>query len=475
MFARISTFFRLSRRELTALLVVFALTLPAVTPRLYSSDEIQYFSYLRSLWFDRDVSFENEYRYFYDRGVARTDGFYLTFLGERWTEAGRRINFGTLGSAILWSPFYAVADITTRLMRAAGSGVPVDGFSRPYVTAVALGSAIYGFLAVLLAIRAARLLTGAGILAGVLVWAGTPLIFYMYAAPPFSHACSAFAVALFATVWLHVRRDWSARGMAALGASAALMAMVREQDVFFALGPAIDWAVAHKQSETPRALSHAIRAPLAGIAVFALTYLPQLIAYRALNGHFGPSRIVMRKMTWTAPHALGVVASPEHGFFIWTPLAVLAISGLVLMITAARRVNVGVASADVRRIGACMLLMVALQVYIGGSVESWTVAGAFGQRRFVALTLLLVVGLAALWQALPAGAPHAAAGVVAALAVWWNLALIAEFATGLMDRQRLEPKRNAYHAFVTLPRMAPQLAWRYLVQRDSFYRAPETR
>ena len=476
MFSRISTFFRLSRRELTALLAVFALSLPAVTPRLYSSDEIQYFSYLRSLWFDRDVSFENEYRYFYDRGVARTDGFYLTFLDERRTEAGRRINFGTLGSAILWSPFYALADVTTRVMRAAGSGVPADGFSRPYITAVAVGSAIYGFLAVLLAVRAARLLTGAGILAGVLVWLGTPLIFYMYAAPPFSHACSAFAVALFVTVWLRVRRDWSPRGMAALGASAALMAMVREQDVFFALGPAIDWALAHKKTAERRQKTESVWgwfvAPGAGIVAFALTYVPQLLAYRALNGHFGPSRIVMRKMTWTAPHALGVVASPEHGFFIWTPLAVLAISGLVLMITSARRVNAGIASADVRRIGACMLLMVALQVYIGGSVESWTVAGAFGQRRFVALTVLLVVGLAAFWRALPAGAPHVAAGVVAALAVWWNLALIAEFATGLMDRQRLEPRRNAYHAFVTLPRMAPQLAWRYFVQRESFYRAP---
>ena len=41
--------------------------------------------------------------------------------------------------------------------------------------------------------------------------------------------------------------------------------------------------------------------------------------------------------------------------------------------------------------------MVALQVYIGGSVESWTVAGAFGQRRFVALTPLLVIGLAVLF------------------------------------------------------------------------------
>ena len=29
----------------------------------------------------------------------------------------------------------------------------------------------------------------------------------------------------------------------------------------------------------------------------------------------------MRKMNWPAPHALQVLASPEHGFFLWTPLA----------------------------------------------------------------------------------------------------------------------------------------------------------
>lgn len=463
------------------MLAGFALTLPAVTPRLYSSDEVQYYSYLRSLWFDADVSFENEYRYFYDRGVARTEGFHQTFLGERRTEAGRRINFATIGAAILWSPFYAVADAVTRLMRGTGSAVQADGFSPPYIFAVAVGSSTYGFLALLLGIRAARLLTGTGVLAGLLVWLGTPLLFYMYAAPPFSHAPSAFAVALFVTIWLHVRGTWTPRGMAALGASAALMAMVREQDALFAVGPMIDWALARKTTEDRRQKREAVwgwfAAPVAGVVAFLLAYLPQLLAYRALNGHMGPSGLVTRKMTWTAPHALGVVASPEHGFFVWTPLAVLGIAGLVVMVVAARRLNASLAGPDVRRIGACMLLMVALQVYISGSVESWTVAGAFGQRRFVALTVLLVVGLAALRQALPSGAPRAALGAATALAVWWNVALIAEFATGLMDRQRLEPRRNAYHAFVTLPRIAPQLAWRYFVQRESFYRprAQETR
>ena len=131
----------LSRRELTVLVLIFVASLPFVTARLYSSDEVQYFSYLRSLWFDHDVSFENEYRYFADRHIAQLAGFHETFL-ERQTAAGRRINYGTMGCAVLWAPFYAVGDVTARVMRAAGRDVAVDGFSKPYVAAVVYGSAV---------------------------------------------------------------------------------------------------------------------------------------------------------------------------------------------------------------------------------------------------------------------------------------------------------------------------------------------
>jgi hypothetical protein len=280
----------------------------------------------------------------------------------------------------------------------------------------------------------------------------------MYVAPPFSHACSAFAVALFVTVWLHVRQTWSPGGAAALGFSGALMAMVREQDVFFVAGPALDFLW------TPAPASR-VRAALAGCAAFAIGLVPQLLAYRALNGHFGPSQLVIRKMTWYAPHALQVLASPSHGFFFWTPLAVLAVAGLIVL---ARRGQ----GIDARRIGACALVMVALQVYVAGSVESWTVAGAFGQRRFVALTVLLVIGLAALRAAL-SGAARAVVVVVSGLSIWWNIALMAQFGSGMMDRQRLELGRNAYNAFVTLPVTAPELAWRYVTRRDSFYQRRE--
>ena len=271
--------FALTRREFAALVAIFALSLPAVTARIYSSDEVEYFSYLRSLWFDRDLSFENEYQYFFDRDVARAEGFHETFL-ENQTEAGRRPNFGTIGCALLWSPFYAVGDLTARTLRNAGYDVTVDGYSRPYLAAVAYGSAVYGFLAVLLSIGAARRVLlnvpvaasfnaatdhavvegderrgpGASLKSALLIWVGTPLLFYMYVAPPMSHACSAFAVAVFVTVWLHVRRTWTTGQVILLGLSGALMAMVREQDVFFLLGPALDFAISQVPRERWRAI-----------------------------------------------------------------------------------------------------------------------------------------------------------------------------------------------------------------------------
>jgi len=482
--------FLLTRRELTVLGLLFALLLPAVTARLYSSDEVQYFSYLRSLCFDRDVSFENEYRYFYDRNIAQSPGFHETFL-ERATATGRRVNYGTMGAALLWLPFYAAADIWTRTTGVADA----NGFTQPYVNAVAYGSAFYGFFAILLSIRAARLLVrGKGAFsAGLAIWFGTPLLFYMYVAPPFSHACSAFAVALLVTVWLRVRDTWSPLGVVALGLSAALVAMVREQDAFVVVGPVIDfvWRFASaflRARGTPppvafarRRVSAALHSvaslrplALAGLGVIstAVGFTPQLLAYNALNGYAGPAEHVSRKMYWYAPHGLQVLASPHHGFFFWTPLAVLAIAGLCLL--------------KDRLIAACLLMMAASQVYVAGSVESWTVAGAFGQRRFVCLTALLVIGLAALWGRVADRANVASVqirspfwksnrpvyAVLIALCVWWNIALMAQFATRLMDRQRLEPARNAYHAFVTLPLEAHSLAWRYLTQRASFYESP---
>jgi hypothetical protein len=481
------------RRCVYVLTAIFLLSLPAVTTRIYATDEIQYFSYLRSLWFDHDVSFENEYRHFVEAGPGTAPGFVETQL-DLQTETGLRINFGTIGSAILWAPFYALADLYVIAARATGSPVARDGYSSPYVTAVAYGSAFYGFaalgLSLVIAVNVTQARPERALAAAIAVWLGTPLLFYTHLAPVFAHATSAFSVALFVFTWLRVRDQWSPRGLLALGAVGALMVMVREQDASYLVGPAIDFVWRELRATRPAIVRVAVAGALA-IAAFGLVFVPQALAYKSLNGYMRPSRLVIRKMYWYSPHALQILFSPEHGLAFWTPLALVAFIGLWIVSARLwpRENDRGVAIA--------IAVMVIAQIYLLGALDSWTSAGGFGQRRFVGMTVFLVLGMTVLFDrsmstsqpflnARGAPPPRALArrlrtslgpqalalAVVVIFTIYWNLALMALFGTELMSRQRLELRRNAYDAFVTLPRMAPSLTYRYLFDRQSFYRQP---
>jgi hypothetical protein len=359
-----------------------------------------------------------------------------------------------------------------KVAQAAGARVEADGYSRPYLAAIAYGSATYGFLAVLLSAFIATRLVGSGEGAALIVWAGTPLPFYMYLAPGMAHACSAFAVTLFVAVWLLVRRRWSTRGLVALGALAALMTMVREQDAFFVSGVALDYLWTHARrwrTTSAHELRQQATALAVGISAAVITFLPQAWAYMVLNGRLGPAQVVSAKMRWDAPHTGQVLFSPEHGLFVWTPLALVCIAGVATSIITHRRREVP--DADVRQILVCLLLMFAAQVYISGSVDTWTVAGSFGQRRFLGASVVLVVGMAALLHR-AAGWRRVALGAIAIASVWWNIGLMVQFGAGMMDRQRLEPARNAYNTFVRLPAEMPGIVYRYLFDRASFYQPP---
>ncbi len=157
-----------------------------------------------------------------------------------------------------------------------------------------------------------------------------------------AHATAAFAVALFVLVWLHVRERWTLPGGLALGAAGALMVMVREQDVTFFAAPAVDSGACDVLKNPQQCgCGRALRATAAAALACGVSFLPQAVAYLALNGRVGPSRLVSRKMNWLTPHAWSILASPEHGFFLWTPLALVALAGLAVMASGSGARNPG--------------------------------------------------------------------------------------------------------------------------------------
>jgi hypothetical protein len=443
----------------SALAGAFLLTLPLVSPRLRGADEIEHFVYLRSLLFDGDLDFGNEYAHFVAADPVGLAGFAATFLERREPATGRFLNFAPVGAALLWSPFYLLAHAGVLAARALGAGVAADGYSAPYQAAVAYASALYGWLGLLLVhhllARRADVGEPAAGLAVAALWLATPVLYYTTVAPGFAHACSLLSVGALLALWFRARERDSALDWALAGAAGGLAGLVREQDLFFLVVPAAD--LAWRLLGRGGARAALTRGGLLAAAAL-LAFLPQLLAYRALNGRFGPTTLVARKMTWSSPHLLEVLFDPGHGLYLWAPLLLLATLGLAP------------AAARARRATLLLALGLAVQAWINGSVESWHLAGAFGARRFVSATPVFAWGLAALLAAaLPRLGLRATALALACFA-WWNVSLMVQFGLRLMDRQRLAWPQVALNQVREVPRVLGRTAWLYLTDRERLVR-----
>ena len=452
---------RISGRAVVVL--AWLLTLPLVTPKIRGADEIEYFSYLRSMAFDRDLEFGNEYRHFYQRDPEGLAGFSATFLDRLEPQTGRHINFAPLGSALLWSPFYLLAHLGVLAARGAGSAVAADGFSAPYVAAACYASWLYGGLGLLVIHDALRRFgrvadADAGWATAALLWA-SPLLYYMTIAPGFSHATSVFAVAALVWTTLSAREASGQARWMAVGAWGGIAALVREQDALFLAVPlGLVVADAARAGKWRAAAWRAAVTVATAVAVF----VPQLFVYRALNGAFGPSRLVTRKMTYSSPHFVEVLLDPGHGLFVWAPVLLVAAVALAAVTVRRRDAVAGV-----------LLLALLLQAWINGSVESWTQAGAFGSRRFVGATVVFAWGLAAVVALLRARVGPVACAAALVLCAWWNVSLMIQFGLRLMDRQGLEWPRVAVNQVTEVPPRAARAAWLFVTDRERLVR--ETR
>jgi hypothetical protein len=449
------------------LLAAFLLTLPLVTPRLRGADEIEYFAYLRSAVFDRDLDFENEYRHFHARDPEGLAGFRATFLDRREEATGRPINFAPLGSALLWSPFYLLAHAGVRVAGALGATIPADGFSTPYVAAVCFASALYGFLGLLLShamlLRFGAVSDAAATLAVLALWLGSPVLYYVTLAPGFAHAASLFATALLIWLFLRARARPPREGVRLLdwvlvGAAGGLAALVREQDGLLLVVPGA-WLL----WEARRRLRASLLRGAVMVATAVLVFAPQLLAYRAINGRFGPSRLVGRKMSYTSPHLLEVLFDPAHGLFFWSPLLLLAVAGLLVALARPR-------DAEERRLTALLGLGLLAQAWINGCIESWSQAGAFGSRRFVGVTVVFAWGLGLLLHRLQPRLGRVPVAAAMALFMWWNVSLMIQFGLRLMDRQRLSWPRVAVNQFTEVPPRLARVAVLFLTDRERLVR-----
>ena len=362
-----------------SLLLALALGLPALlvqlslpVPRL-TADAVEYYSHLRSLYFDRDLDFANEFEHF---GIlTRGDKVVKTVTGHRRT-------IFSVGPALLWMPFYAAGDVVARTQ-----GDIEDGYSPWHIRAVCLGSLAYIVTGLLLLRRVLGdvVAPAAADVTILVLFYATFLCWYAVGEPVMSHAGSFFLAASILALWWPARREMSLLRAVALGALIGLAATVRWQNAVLLLLPALSLLPGLR-----RALARTLGAGSLMLLAFGLGALPQLLAWKVIFGQYlladpPHGRDFLRL---DHPYLLQTLFSSRHGLLYWTPLLWGALLGYALFL---RR--------DART-GLTLLAPVLVMGYVNICSGDWWAGGSFSNRRFDSLLPILALGLA-----------HAAAGI----------------------------------------------------------------
>jgi hypothetical protein len=444
------------------ILAVCLALLPISLPRVALTDEVQYFAYVRSVYFDGDLDFRNEYTYFSDQRLAIGDLAVRNALLREdalnpHPETGLLRNVAPVGSAILWAPGFILADGYVLIANVFGANIPRDGFAQPYILGVCLMTLLYLFLGLQLTYRLARRYADdfAATLATLTVFLATPLLFYSYIAMAWSHANGFFLFALFLTVWMRHWRRPAERGLGIwllLGLIGGLMVITREQLGLLLIIPALEALGQYGSLLRERAWPTAARMfgrHSAFLAMLALTLTPQLLAYQVLNGRPLPSSTVGSKLIWTSPNFFNTLFDPGRGAFLWAPVLALGLLGLIWL------------GRKDAWLAALLFTGFLAQTYINGAFgTTWHLRSAFGFRRLIECTPIFVLGLAALigWLRPRVGPWPLLA--VAGLLVYWNFGLIAQWTIlRTAIRQDLIWGDMLYWQFVEVPRRVVALAW----------------
>lgn len=379
--------------------------------RIAPPDLAFYYSFARSLAYDLDFSFANEYARF-------PFAFHELYL----TSQGFPANDWPMGTGVVWMPFLWLSRLAATVFPFLVPDQTPDGHTWFDQWVVTLGSTLlFGggtlWLSALYA-RRAGLSRRAVLWATGLMAAGSSFSYHLFVNSADSHPPSAFFIVLFLLLWQTIRLNPSPRLLFLAGCAIGLAGLVRPHNFLFLLTPVVDRWIFRKATENatiPRGPSPSGYFILAAGA--CLAFFPQLLVWKTLYGSW---LAIPRSedVFWTHPELYNMLFSDFHGMISWSPLFGIGLLGLGLS-----------------RRWLPILVPVLLQIYIYSCNLAWWSGGSFGNRRMVGCTPLFILGLAALFERIPKTWLKA----VASLAAGWTLALWLAEVGGTIQLDHYQP------------------------------------
>lgn len=319
--------------------------------------------YARSLAYDHDLDFTNDYALCGDP------------MAIGWTTPVHRpANIFYLGPAVFWTPAIWLLRHVVH-----GSANVAGGCVGPIPAIVLMMSSFAGALVAFACSALARRVVSAKLaaFAAVLATLGGHVIYFTGINPSYSHSYDAMCVALYLYVLLRIREGDERRRMVAYAGGLLGLAILQRSlnVVFFAV------AVGALCKTISRAELRRLGPALASIGALALAtgLVPILLANKAIFGRYTPFTHGPHFLHLAHAHPWLLIFDLRGGVFAWAPLLWLAVPGLVLLVR--------------RRELWWLLVPFALcgvfELYISSAALDWQ-----GARRLLNLTPLGALGMA---------------------------------------------------------------------------------
>jgi hypothetical protein len=373
-------------------------------PLVWGSDSHHYYAWARALWIDGTVDHSDDFRFQgegYRRAGVPWRYWIRNKLGNerRWTGTGLPHNKYGLGTALLAGPAMLSARAAVRGYEQ-WTGRPVSRFAAIYQIAWLFSLITAGFLGLWFSFLVLADLFDDAIAfrAVALGFVGTSLLFYIWFDSVMAHGPGFGVCALFVLLcqrW-HRRLIAAAEGGAglgrligpavAMGAALSLATMVRYTNALFVLLPITMAVVEVARGRVGWGKQARLVWPSGLIAVVAgaIAFIPQLLAWNAMFDVWILDTYSRERHFWWPKFAHRVLFSPINSLFVWTPLAGVAIIGLIAAAWRWRRPTA---------IGGLVVFAAMLWTY--GGWECWWLGYSYGARGLSECTIFFMIGIGA--------------------------------------------------------------------------------
>lgn len=330
----------------------------------FENDVNQYYSYLVAEFIHHDYSFHYPHNF---------------WLIE--TPTGDLVPKVTMGMAMLYLPFFVIGNNIAFLY-----GYDPLGYSAPFQWAIHFGTLVYVFTGFWYMRKTLLLFFSEWVSAitMVLILFATNLFYYTFKEGEMPHSYLFFLFSLFfyhTIKWHFTKKTWH---LYCLSFIAGFVVLIRPTEILILVIPLLYQVTSKAAFNAKLQELLALRWKLVPVfLLFILPLIPQMLFWKRYTGQFlffsyGSNE----RFFFADPKIYSVLFGWHKGWFIYTPLALFMVAGLVMMWFRWKRMAVP------------LTVYLLLNIYILSCWWDWGFGGAYGMRALVQTFAFMAVPLA---------------------------------------------------------------------------------